>query len=325
VGYVATAKLPYGVDEYTVAGGIAGEPVELVKCQTVDIEVPANAEIVIEGIMPTDYQEREAPFGEYTGYMGMDAINPVLNITCIMHRKKPILNAFISQFPPSESSKLRQVGTEAVFYKFLKHDCNIPGIISVAFHESGGSAEYVVVSMRKTHGSQAWQVLNGAAALVPTIGKIIIVVDEDIDPRDPDSVNWALSFRMQPHRDVRITQGKVSGLDPSSAPLTDPERRYPPPTGTSAILIDATRKWPYPPVSLPRKEFMEKARQIWEELGLPKLTPKVPWYGYSLGHWTAEHEEEAQLALKGEHYITGEKLERKKIKSGDAKSGHGGG
>ncbi len=325
VGYVATAKLPYGTDEYRVAGGIAGAPLELVKCQTVNIEVPATAEIVIEGIVPTDYQEREAPFGEYTGYMGMDAINPVMNVTCIIHRKKPILNAFISQFPPSESSKLRQIGYEAVFYKFLKHDCNIPGILGVAVHESSGANEYIVISMRKTHPSQAWQALNGAVALIPTTGKIIVVVDEDIDPRDPESVDWALSFRMQPHRDIRITHGKTSGLDPSSAPLTDPDRRYPGVQGASAILIDATRKWPYPPTSLPKKEYMENARKIWEAEGLPELTPKVPWYGYSLGFWSQEHEEEAQLAMKGEYYRTGEKLAGQRIKTDAAKTkGEGG-
>ncbi len=107
--------------------------------------------------------------------------------------------------------------------------------------------------------------------------------------------------------------GKVSGLDPSSAPLTEKERRYPGVTGCSAILIDATRKWPYSPTSLPKKEFMEKARQIWEEEGLPKLTPKAPWHGYNLGHWSQENEEEAQLALKGEHYITGEKLIKRRV------------
>ena len=87
---------------------------------------------------------------------------------------------------------------------------------------------------------------------------------------------------------------------------------YPP---TSSILIDATRKWSYPPTSLPRKEFMENARKIWEEEGLPELSAKTPWYGYSLGYWTEENKEEAELALKGEHYKTGEKLarERKKI------------
>jgi len=131
---------------------------------------------------------------------------------------------------------------------------------------------------------------------------------------------------MQPHRDLRVTQGKISGLDPSSAPMTDPNRRYPGVQGASCLLLDATRKWAYPPTSLPKKEFMENARKIWEEEGLPKLTPKVPWFGYNLGFWSPEYDEEAQLALKGEHYQTGEKLAKRRI-TGDAmkKGGEGGG
>jgi len=135
-------------------------------------------------------------------------------------------------------------------------------------------------------------------------------VDDDINPRDPDAVIWALSFRMQPHRDIRVTQGKSSMCDYSSAPLDAPdtEQIFPFPTGTSAIMIDATRKWPYTPVSLPRQEFMEKARALWEQLGLPKLDPKTPWHGYSLGYWTDENVEEAELAIRGDHYATGRKL-----------------
>ena len=83
---------------------------------------------------------------------------------------------------------------------------------------------------------------------------------------------------------------------------------------TAALLIDATRKWPYPPTSLPGQEFMEKARKIWEEEGLPPLTPKMPWYGSSLGYWPEEIAEEAELALKGEHYQTGEKIAQNRIK-----------
>ncbi|MBI4334506.1 MAG: UbiD family decarboxylase [Chloroflexi bacterium] len=315
VGYVATAKLPYGVDEYDVAGGMAGAPVELVKCLTVNIEVPANAEIVIEGIVPTDCLEREAPFGEYPGYMGSEMLNPFMNVTCIMHRTKPVYNAFISQFPPSESSKLRGIAAESVLFKFLKHDCNIPGVKDVSMHEASGANAYIVIALRKTHPSQAWQALNGASALIPTGGKIIVVVDEDIDPRDADSVNWAMSFRMQPHRDVKIIQGKAPGIDPSAAPPSDLESRSAAVSGASAMLIDATLKWPYPPISLPKKEFMDSARRMWEEEGLPDLKPRVPWYGYSLGHWTAENDEEARLALQGRHYETGEKLARKRVTS----------
>ena len=86
------------------------------------------------------------------------------------------------------------------------------------------------------------------------------------------------------------------------------------PNGCSALLINATMKWPYPPVSLPKKEYMDKARQIWEEEGLPRLSPKVPWFGYSLGFWEKEHEEEVNLALKGEYYQKGEKFAQRRVK-----------
>lgn len=315
IGYAAVTKLPYGVDEYAVASGIAGEPIELIKCKTVDIEVPATAEIVIEGELPTDFMEREAPFGEFTGHMGENSVAPYFNVTCITHRHQPIYNAFISQFPPSESSKIRQIGYEASLYKFLHYDIGLP-VLDVAFHESSGSSAYCVIKTRKSHPAQVWQVLNGVVSHDPT-RKFVIAVDEDIDPHDPDMVNWALGSRVQPHRDVRIIQGMIAPLDPSTAPPEDREKArqdYPFPSGASAILIDATRKWDYPTVSLPKKQFMERARKIWEEEKLPKLAPKEPWYGYSLGYWTKENEEEAELAIKGEHYQTGEKLATERIK-----------
>lgn len=313
IGYIGTAKLPPDVDDYAVAGGIAGEPIQLVKCKTVDIEVPATAEIVIEGVLPVDSLEREAPFGEFTGYMGAEVVEPYFNVTCITHRRDAIFNSFISQFTPSESSVLRQVGDEATLYKFLRYDCGLP-VLDVALHESSGSLPYCVIKMRKTHPAQTWQALHGAAAH-NFWRKILIAVDEDIDPRDADSVNWALAYRMQPHQDIEIIKGHRVAMDPSLIqPGPGSEILYPSPHGGSAILIDATRKWDYTPVSLPRKEFMERAKQIWEEEGLPKLNVKEPWHGYSLGYWTKENEEEAELALKGEHYQTGEKLARQRVK-----------
>jgi 4-hydroxy-3-polyprenylbenzoate decarboxylase len=171
-----------------------------------------------------------------------------------------------------------------------------------------------VISLKNPNKTNVWQALKGADALNPGGGKIIIAVDDDIDPRDLGSVIWALGFRMQPASDVSIAQGKAAALDPSAAP-PDEVRRTPARPITSSMLIDATRKWDYPPVALPKKEFMENARKIWEEEGLPPLTPKVPWYGYSLGYWTKEDEEEAELALRGEYYKTGEKQAKNRIKA----------
>ncbi|MFH1003164.1 MAG: UbiD family decarboxylase, partial [Chloroflexota bacterium] len=313
LGLVSVTGIPYGVDEYDVAGGIAGEPVELVKCQTVDLEVPATSEIVIEGEVPTDLLERDGPFGEDTGYMGMGSATMFLNITGITHRRQPIWNAYISQFPPSESSLIEGMGMEASYYKLLKHDLGVDNLTEIYFHENVGVRQFCVMSLKNPTTPLVWQALYGAVAKDQAYCKIIIAVDDDIDPKDLDSVAWALCYRMQPHRDIQVVGGKIASLDPSAVPPEERIKLLQRPQ-TSSILINATRKWGYPPTSLPRQEFMEKARQIWEEIGLPPLQPKIPWYGVSLGFWPEEIAEEAELALKGEHYQTGEKLAKNRLK-----------
>jgi UbiD family decarboxylase len=315
VGLASVTKIGYEQNEYAVAGGIAGEPIRLVRCESVDLEVPATAEIVIEGEIPTDIMEPEGPFGEYTGYMGGKLMNGVFLVKCITHRRSPILQMF-TEGVPSESGIVRKMGYESALYKLLKYDCNIPTVIDVTVHESSGSRKYVVIRLKKTNPAQPWQALQAAVAFDPSHGKILIAVDEDIDPQDADSVNWALSFRMQPHRDLKITTHKFAGLDPSAAPPDSPhtEARFPSPTGCSALMMDATRKWPYPPVALPAKKYMEAAKNIWEKLGLPQLEPKMPWYGYSLGHWGEEDVENAELAVKGDYGKVAERLQKKAIK-----------
>lgn len=309
VGLTSVVKVPYGVNEYTIASAVAGEPIELVKCQTVDLEVPATAEIVIEGEIPVDFVEREAPFGEYTGYMGMDTGSPVLEVKCITHRKNPIYVAHTSQFPPSESSIIRGHGYEINFYKFIKYELSIPNLQDVVFHEESGSSLTCILSLKEgTPQMLVWKALHGAAAYDPLVAKIIIAVDGDVDPYDADSVFWALSFRMQPHQDIQIVGGMSATLDPSAAPASD--RKVEQRTPTSTMMINATRKWAYPPLSLPPRQFMEHAIKLWEEEGLPKLNLRTPWFGRSLGFWTKENEAEAELALKGEYYQTGEKLAR---------------
>jgi 4-hydroxy-3-polyprenylbenzoate decarboxylase len=312
VGLASVAKVGYDRNEYAVAGGISGEPLPLVKCDSVDLEVPATAEIVIEGEIPTDAMEPEGPFGEFTGYMGGQMMNGIFTVKCITHRRSPILQMF-TEGVPSESGVMRKMGYESTLYKLLKYDCNIPTVMDVTLHESSGSRKYVVIRLRKTNPAQPWQALQAAVALDPSHGKILVAVDEDIDPEDADSVNWAISFRMQPHRDVKITTHKFAGLDPSAAPPGSPvtEARFPSPSGCSAIMMDATRKWPYPPVALPAKQYMEAAKTKWERLGLPPLQPKMPWYGYSLGYWVEEDEENAEWAVRGEYEKVAERLQKK--------------
>jgi UbiD family decarboxylase len=127
----------YGLDELAIAGGIRGKAVELVKCETVDLEVPATAEIVIEGEIPTDYLEKEGPFGEFTGFMAGGRNCPVFNVKCITHRADPILLGIISQFPPSESSMIKRNLLEANLLKHLRETLRIPGIVDIHALEAG--------------------------------------------------------------------------------------------------------------------------------------------------------------------------------------------
>jgi 4-hydroxy-3-polyprenylbenzoate decarboxylase len=316
IGYVSVTNLPYEVDEFDVAGGLAGEPVELTKCRTVALEVPANAEIVIEGELSTTEVEPEAPFGESLGYMGQREYMPFFTINCIVHRKDAIWQAFISQFPPSESSKLRQIGREANIYRTLKHDLNISGIKSVAVHEETSSNGLVVIQMEKPVRSQIWPALEKAASQM-TNGKVCVAVDSDINPWDARAVNWAISFRMNPNRDCHIFPQPGSNMDFSLAPpgeMEEKDARFEKMPQGYRLLIDATMKWPYPPLSLPKKEFMENAIRLWKELNLPELMLSDPWYSHELGFWPREYEEHASLALKGEYYKVGEVLAARRRK-----------
>lgn len=312
VAYTAPARVPFTVSELDVAGGIAERAVEVVRCKTIDMVVPAYAEIVIEGLISTEHLEPEAPFGEATGYIGEKLLNPYFEVKCITHRKSPIFAAIVSQFPPSESSKMKQLAAEGNYLRFLKEDCNIPGILEVAFHEIA-VRQICVIRMKKINQAHVWQALHCMVGFHPATGKIVIAVDEDINPRNMDAVLWALAFGMQPHRDMLVIRNRTPSMDPSAFPPGKGlEVSMEEIAGCSALLIDATRKWAYPPVSLPKREFMERARELWERLELPKLRPEDPWFGYHLGSWSEEDEEEVRLALKGEHYQTGEKAMKRR-------------
>ena len=314
---VGSANIPYGTDELAVAGGIAGRAVELVRCKTVPLEVPATAEIVIEGELSTEWQEPYTAYGEYPGYMAAEnKSNAVIKVTAITHRKDAIFTPILVGLPPSESNCISRTCREMILYNFLKYYCNLPVVQEVCCPEAGGGWNFWVIRIKKSHPSQPRQVLYAAAGQ-DSGGKVIIVVDDDINPKDPEMVNWALSFSMQPHRDVEILEGRVPRLDPSGAPPTlagARERSFPPPNGTSVLLIDATRKWPYPPVALPKKEFMERALKIWQEEKLPALRLKSPWYGYTLGPWEKEEEENARLIVAGEYLKLGEKMAKRRTR-----------
>jgi len=264
VGLCSVSRMAYGLDELSVAGGLRGEAVELVKCETNDILVPATSEIVIEGFFRPNFLEEEGPFGEYPGYMGPKAMSYVMDVTCITHRNDPIYQAFLSQMPPSESSMIRSIGREAAIYKHLVSDLRLP-IIDVHLLEAGGAAAYLAISIKKEHPGQVRQIMMAAWSVDPTLGKFCVVVDDDIDIRDQFMLNWAMSWRVQPHKDVFIVEDMPAvRLDPSQASeevaQLDPARRL-----SSKMGIDATKKHRFPPIALPPKEHLELVRSRWSE------------------------------------------------------------
>lgn len=309
IGYVSVTRYPIDVDEFTVAGGIAGEPLEVVKCQTVDLEVPAHAEIVVEGEISTSEFEPEGAFGESIGFMGMCHPRPYIDVKCITHRRSPIWLAFISQFQPSESSKIKQYASESAVYKHLRYDLGMEYVRNVAFQETSDT-KMMVIQVNRTSQDNVWRALEGAAKRHET-SKIVIAVDDFVDPHDLDMVFWAVSQCSQPHRDYRvITRSSPSLVDCSLAPLEELGRLYaainPKMPDSSVILMNGTIKWPYPPISLPKKEYMERALEIWKREGLPPVQLREPIWGQDLGYWSDEDKEKAERALKGEYYKTGE-------------------
>ena len=325
--FTAGAKLPYGVEEYAVAGSLIGEPIEVVPCKTVDLMVPACAELVIEGKISSSYLEPEAPYGEYTGYMGKRAMAAVFEVTAITHRRNPVFCSLLSQMPPSESSKMKKIAQDNNFLHHLRSECGIPEVLDVWFDEIAVDAWCVVQFRKDTRQEVIWQALHAVLGRQFKAGKICIAVDEDIDPAGFESVQWALSYRMQPEKDMLIVPNRFASLDPSAMPPGEsPASVISQNFSGSAVLINATRKWAYPPVSLPARKYMEGARAIWEELGLPTLSPRAPWHGYDLGDWSDRDRQEAEWAVAGEYRRSGEvaRQQREAIEPGQEVGGEAG-
>ena len=176
----------------------------MVPCKTIPLEVPAEAEIVIEGEMPPGAVEPMDPFSDYPGYvMAEKQSRTVINVKAITHRKDALLPAILVGLPPSEANGISRTCREMMLHEYLRHGCNIPEVLEVCCPEMGGGWNWWVIRIQKTHPSKPWQVLQAASSMGFT-NKVIIVVDEDIDPKNSDMVTWALSFSMQPHRDTRV-------------------------------------------------------------------------------------------------------------------------
>jgi 4-hydroxy-3-polyprenylbenzoate decarboxylase len=288
-----------GVDELWVAGGLAGGPINVVQAKTVDLLVPAEAQIVIEGLIDPEYLEPEGPFGESHGYVALEEYNFVMTVTAITRRKQPIISSIISQVTPSESSVIKRVAYEPMFLSHLRDTLSIKGVKKVALHEPLTNLRRVVMVQleRGVPKTEVWRALYGVSSFMPAVGKYCIAIDEDIDPDNGDSVFWAMSYRANPALDVQILKHRARGHGPVLQGVES----------DSTMLIDATLKADMPPLALPKKKYMEHAKLLWEKLGLPPLKPESPWHGYSLGDWTEEWDLAAERAAQGEYLRNGER------------------
>ena len=298
VAFMGPQKLPVGVEEMAVAGGVVGAPINQVKCKTIDIMVPAESEIVIEGFIDPDYVEPEAPFAESHGHVALEDYNNILDVTAITHRSDAVLTSIISQLTPSESSVIKRVAYEPLYLSHLRDNLGIKGIKKVFLHEPLTNLRKILFIQveRGIPTTEVWRALYGAASLAPAIGKYVVAVDTDIDPNNGDAVFWALAYRANPALDAQILKHKVR-YGPGDPRTPGGEE--------SMLLIDATLKADMPPIALPKREYMEHAKELWEKFGLPPLTPEAPWHGYSLGDWNDEWDIMAKRAADGDYLENG--------------------
>jgi len=307
VTFASVQKVPERLDELYVAGALVGSPLNVVKAKTVDLLVPAEAEIVIEGFIDTEYLEPEAPFGESHGHVNLQEFNAYMDVTCITRRRDAVLTSIISQVTPSESSLIKRIGMEPLFLSHLQNTLGIKCVKRVSLHEPLTNIRKVIllVMERDAPATETWRALYGAAVLHRAAGKYVIAVNDDIDPDNADAILWAMSYRANPSLDFHILPHRDQGHGPRSKRNGGQD---------ASVLIDATLKEDFPPISLPKREYMERAKVIWEELGLPKLKPESPWFGYSLGEWPQAMEEGARRATQGDYFETGKLLEKRRRK-----------
>jgi 4-hydroxy-3-polyprenylbenzoate decarboxylase len=304
VAFVAPQKLPIDVDEVGVAGGLAGEPIQVVRGKTVDLLVPAEAEIVIEGLVDVTRLEPEGPFGESHGHVALEEFNMPMRVTAITHRRDAIVASYLSQVTPSESSAIKRVAYEPMFLAHLNKTLGIKGVKRVTLHERMTALRRIaLITVEKgTPRTEIWRALFGAASFKADVGKICIALNDDIDPENSDAVFWALAFRMDPSRDLQVL--------PYRSPGHGPEREHEAEREDSTLLMDATMKEELPPLALPKREYMERARKRWEALGLPPLRPQPPWFGAPVGDWLPQWDAAAKRAAEGRYLENGVVSER---------------
>jgi 4-hydroxy-3-polyprenylbenzoate decarboxylase len=261
--FSAIVPAPPDVEEFIVAGFLRQKPVELVKCETVDLGVPASAEIVLEGYVNLDELRTEGPFGDHTGFYSLEDEYPVFHVTCITHRKDPIYSTTIVGKPPMEDGWMGKA-VERIFLPLMK--LTLPEIVDVNLPVEGIFHNLMIVSIRKSYPGHARKVMNGIWALGQAMfTKCVVVVDEDVSVQNIGDVVLKVFNHIDPERDIQFTLGPVDSLDHASRL----------PNFGSKMGIDATRKWPTEGFTRPwPNEILMDAKtkalvdRKWKELGI---------------------------------------------------------
>ena len=266
--YSAILPLPPDLDEMMIAGFLRGKPVEMVKCETSDLEVPANAEIVLEGYLELGEQRREGPFGDHTGFYSLADDYPVFHLACITQRKHPIYATTIVGPPPMEDFYMGQA-IERNFLPLMR--LQLPEIRDIHMPAEGIFHNLILVSIRKSYPLHARKVMHAIWGLGQAMfSKVIVVVDEDVDVQNVSEVAWKALNNIDPERDIQFVLGPVDSLDHSSRL----------PNYGSKMGIDATRKWkeegftrPWPDVIRMSEDVKQRVAELWKKAGLPDAPP----------------------------------------------------
>jgi 4-hydroxy-3-polyprenylbenzoate decarboxylase len=256
--YSATAPMPEGLDELMLAAVLSKRRVELVKCRTVDLEVPANAQIILEGYVDPGERRREGPFGDHTGLYSLADDFPVFHLTCITMRKNPVYVTTVVGIPPMEDYYIGKA-SERIFLPLIRK--TVPEIVDMTFPAEGIFHNLVVISIDKRYPGHARKIMNAVWGLGQLMfSKIVVVVDKDVDVQNLSEVAWILGTHIDPERDVQFMRGPVDDLEDASDL----------PAYGSKMGIDATRKWasegfarPWPTRIRTTDEAAARADQIW--------------------------------------------------------------
>ena len=259
--------LPPSIDEMLFSGFLRGKAVEMVKCETSEIEVPANAEIVLEGYLNLGEMRREGPFGDHTGFYSLDDDYPVFHIECITHRKNPVYPATIVGPPPMEDFYMGKA-IERIFLPLMR--MQLPEVRDICMPAEGVFHNLILVSMRKSYPGQARKVMHAIWGLGQAMfSKCIVVVDEDVDVQNVAEVAWKALNNIDPQRDIEFCLGPVDSLDHASRMLNF----------GSKMGVDATAKWPsegftrrWPNVIKMSPEVVQRVDELWKRAGLSNTT-----------------------------------------------------